>query len=89
MGLHFPPFAREWWQGVRPTALAQAIDTGKYMSYCTGLLATHLVRWFMNKAGIYPDVVAVLGWMEVGAFLTTFFQFFVRIIMRGFTAGDS
>lgn len=81
-----PTFWAEARKELRPKALSIVIELGEYLMLWAMVLAAHLVRIVMAAAGIEPEIVNLVAWVEKWVFLASFGTFFLRILMRLYTA---
>ena len=78
------PFWAEAWKKLRPQALAMVIEFGGYLRLWAMVLGAHVVRILIAVAGVDPEMIKFVAWMEKWVFLALFVGFFWRIIVRLF-----
>lgn len=83
-----PPLQVPWWEEVwkrlRPPMIAGVIDFALYLRLFLLLLGEHIIRIAIAAAGIDPEIIKDVAWMEKWTFLALFAGFFVRILMGAF-----
>jgi hypothetical protein len=79
-----PNFGAEAWSGVRPHALAAAIDIGVTLTLWVVVLVAHFARRLMGAAGVDPEFVGYVALGEKWVFLSSFAGLFWRILERSF-----
>ena len=67
---------------LRPRAIAEAVDTGHYLLLWTGVLIAHVVKVIMASAGVDPDVIRYVSWMEKWFWIGSFANFFWRMALH-------
>jgi len=75
-------FLREAWRRMRPNAVAVAVDTGDYVLIWAGIVAAHIVKVMVAAAGIDPDIIQAVSFMEKWTWIASFAAFFWRTLMR-------
>jgi hypothetical protein len=75
-------FFREAWKGLRPKALAATIDIGEYVVLWAGLIVADVVKVIAATAGVDPEVIQSVSFMEKWAWIASFAAFFLRIVVR-------
>ena len=74
------------WQRLRPYALSQIVDFGQYTLLWTTVLGAHAIRLLMATAGIEPEIVAPVAWLEKWVFIASFLGLFARVLLRIFAS---
>jgi len=74
------PFWAEAWKKLRPEAISFVIEVGLYVKIWLMVLVAHVAKILM--AGMEPDVVNFVGWMEKWLFLASFTSLFARLLLR-------
>jgi hypothetical protein len=72
----------EAWKKLRPYALSFVIEFGLYLRVWAMVLGAHIVRVVMAAAGIDPELVSLVGWMEKWVFFASFVSFFWRVVVN-------
>ena len=70
------------WRRLRPQTLAVVIEFGGYLQLWILALAEHVARRLIAAAGVDPDVIAFVGWVEKWFFIASFASFFWRLLVR-------
>ena len=78
------PLWNEAWKKLRPRALSGLIEFGLYLRLFLLLLGEHIVRVIFGAAGVDPDVINDVAWMEKWTFRALFASFFFRILIGVF-----
>ena len=70
------------WRKSRPQTLAAVIELAGYLRLWTLALVEHIARRVIAAAGVDPDIIAFVGWMEKWFFIASFGSFFWRLLVR-------
>jgi hypothetical protein len=70
------------WRGLKPQAVAVAIEFGGYLLIWATVLGAHIVKVVSAAAGIDQGLIDLVSIAEKWVFLATFGSFFWRVLLR-------
>jgi len=76
------PFWAEAWKKLRTRALDTVIEAALYLRIWALVLLAHIARVVMAAAGVEPELVSFVAWMEKWVFIASFASFFWRLLVR-------
>ena len=75
------PWSEEVWKKLRSPTIAGVVDFALYLRLFLLLLGEHLIRITVAAAGVDPEIIKDVAWMEKWTFLALFAGFFIRVLM--------
>jgi hypothetical protein len=75
-------FRAEAWKRLRPKVLAGVVEAGEYVTLFAGLLVAHVVKTLIAAAGVDPDIISSVSFMEKWVWIAAFGAFFWRVLLR-------
>jgi hypothetical protein len=75
-------FSQTVWKKLRPHAIVGVVDFGQYVILWAGVLGAHGVTALVAIAGVDPEIIKFVSFMEKWLWIASFVSFLWRIATR-------